>query len=82
MTVQVRDAGGEPVELPKRPEVQLRTPGLDLGSVPVRPAGAGAWEAVVLLPRAGRWEVQVSVTRSRFDSRVTTLRFDVPDDGR
>jgi copper transport protein len=77
--VQVQDADGDPVDLEQAPEVQVRTDGVDLGAVPVTPVAAGTWEARTLLPQPGEWEVQVSVTRSRFESRVTTLRFEVDD---
>jgi copper transport protein len=77
--VQVQDAEGEPVELERPPEVQVRTDGVDLGTVPVAPIAAGTWAADALLPQPGDWEVQVSVTRSRFESRVTTLHFEVAE---
>jgi copper transport protein len=57
--------------------VELRSGRLDLGRVPVAPSDAGTYRAVVLLPRPGRWEVQVSLRVSRFENPVTTLTFDV-----
>jgi copper transport protein len=59
--------------------VQLRSGGLDLGSVPLVETDAGTYRAEVLLPRPGVWEVQVSLRLSRFESPVTTIRFTVPE---
>ena len=77
--VQIQDAAGEPVEPPRAPEVQVRSADLDLGSVPVRHTDAGTYRADVLIPSAGEWEVQVSLRQSKFESPVTTVRFDVAD---
>lgn len=75
--VQLQDMDGEPAETKRPPEVELRSGDLDLGSVPVTSVGAGTWRAFVLLPRAGAWEVQVSVRESKFENPVSTVRFDV-----
>ncbi len=77
--VQLQDEAGEPVELERDPVVELRSGDLDLGRVPVTHSDAGTYRAFVLLPRAGRWEVQVSVRQSRFENPVTTLAFDVAE---
>ncbi len=77
LLVQLQDETGEPVVTDRAPDVQLRTTGLDLGSVPVQPADAGTWSADVLLPRPGTWEVQVGLRLSRFENPVTTVRFEV-----
>lgn len=79
--VQLQDEGGEPVELERDPVVELRSGDLDLGRVPVTHADAGTYRAFVLLPRAGRWELQVSVRQSRFENPVTTLSFEVAAGG-
>ena len=75
--VQLQNENGEPVETARAPEVELRSGDLDLGSVPLTNVDAGTWRAYVLLPRAGVWEVQVSLRESRFENPVTTVRFDV-----
>jgi copper transport protein len=77
LLVQLQDETGEPVVTDRAPDVQLRTSGLDLGSVPVQPSDAGTWSAEVLLPRPGTWEVQVGLRLSRFENPVTTVRFEV-----
>jgi copper transport protein len=77
LLVQLQDGTGEPVVTDRAPDVQLRTSGLDLGSVPVTSTDAGTWAADVLLPRPGTWEVQVGLRLNRFENPVTTVQFDV-----
>ncbi|GAA1476572.1 copper resistance CopC/CopD family protein [Nocardioides aestuarii] len=77
LLVQLQDETGEPVVTDRTPDVQLRTSGLDLGSVPVQPTDAGTWSADVLLPQPGTWEVQVGLRLSKFENPVTTVRFEV-----
>lgn len=81
LLVQLQDEAGEPVVTDRAPDVQLRTSGLDLGSVPVQPSDAGTWSADVLLPQPGTWEVQVGMRLSRFENPVTTVQFEVAADG-
>lgn len=77
LLVQVQDASGEPYDAPVNPVVELRTEGLDIGTVAVTPIGAGTYRGEVVVPRAGEWEVQVSIRLTRFDNPVTTVRLDV-----
>jgi copper transport protein len=77
LLVQVQDAAGEPYDPPRTPVVELRTDGLDLGEVTMRPVGAGTYRGEVVVPRAGEWEVQVGMALSRFDNPVTTVRLTV-----
>jgi copper transport protein len=77
LLVQVQDAAGEPYDPPTNPVVELRTQGLDVGEVTVRPIGAGTYRGEVVVPRAGEWEVQVSIALSRFENPVTTVRLSV-----
>jgi copper transport protein len=77
LLVQVQDAAGEPYDPPVNPVVELRTEGLDLGAVVVTPIAAGTYRGEVVVPRAGEWEVQVSIALSRFDNPVTTVRLTV-----
>ena len=75
--MQVQDLSGEPVDLGERPEVSLRTTGVDLGTVPVTPTGTGTFLATVSFPKPGEWKVQVSLRIDEFDNPVTTLTVDV-----
>ncbi|MCF6378703.1 copper resistance protein CopC [Nocardioides KLBMP 9356] len=77
LLVQVQDASGEPYDPPANPVVSLRTEGLDVGDVAMRPVGAGTYRGEVVLPRPGTWEVQVSIELSRFENPVTTVRLTV-----
>ncbi|MBC2933828.1 copper resistance protein CopC [Nocardioides sp. zg-1228] len=77
LLVQVQDAAGEPYDPPVNPVVEMRTDGLDIGTVTVTPIAAGTYRGEVVVPRAGEWEVQVSVALSPFDNPVTTLRLTV-----
>ncbi|MCY4725385.1 copper resistance protein CopC [Nocardioides sp. STR2] len=77
LLVQVQDADGEPYDPPTNPVVSLRTEGLDLGTVVVRPIAAGTYRGEVVVPRAGEWEVQVGLALSRFENPVTTVTLDV-----
>ena len=78
LLVQVQDAAGEPYDPPAHPVVSMSTPGLDIGEVTMRPVGAGTYRGEVVVPRAGEWEVQVSIRLSRFENPVTTVRVTVP----
>jgi copper transport protein len=64
----------------ERPDVELRSAEFDLGTVPLRETAAGRWEALVLLPRGGAWELQVGLRVSEFDNPVTTLELELPED--
>jgi copper transport protein len=75
--VQVQDASGEPYDPPVNPVVELRADGLDLGAVTMTPIAAGTYRGQVVVPRAGEWEVQVSIALGRFDNPVTTVRLTV-----
>ena len=78
LLVQVQDAAGEPYDPPANPVVSLRTEGLDIGDVTMRPVGAGTYRGEVVVPRPGAWEVQVSIRLSRFENPVTTVTLTVP----
>jgi copper transport protein len=77
LLVQVQDAAGDPYDPPANPVVSLRTEGLDVGEVTVTPIAAGTYRGEVVVPRAGEWEVQVSIVLSRFENPVTTVRLRV-----
>ncbi|TGN64593.1 copper resistance protein CopC [Nocardioides eburneiflavus] len=77
LLVQVQDATGEPYDPPVHPVVELRTDGLDIGTVTVVPIAEGTYRGEVVVPRAGVWEVQVGIPLSRFENPVTTVRLTV-----
>ncbi|WP_432477417.1 copper resistance protein CopC [Nocardioides sp. GXQ0305] len=81
LLVQLQDGAGEPVTLARAPVVAVRSGDVDLGEVELVETGAGTYEARVVLPRAGEWEVQVGLRVSRFESPVTTMTIDVPATG-
>lgn len=77
LIVQVQDLAGDPLDLYDAPAVALRTDDVDLGEVPVVPVGAGTYEAEVVFPVAGSWELQVSIRVDEFTSPVTTMDLSV-----
>ena len=77
LLVQVQDPSGEPYDAPTNPVVELRREGIDIGAVAMTPIGAGTYRGKVVIPRAGEWEVQVSIPLSRFENPVTTVRLSV-----
>ncbi|HEY9394875.1 MAG TPA: hypothetical protein VIP58_12055 [Nocardioides sp.] len=68
-------AAGVLVALARLPAVSIRSDDLNLGTVPVTRAGAGTCTADVVIPAAGRVEVQVGMRRSQFENPVATLTF-------
>ena len=54
LLVQVQDAAGEPYDPPANPVVALRTEGLDIGEVTMRPVGAGTYRGRGRGAAAGR----------------------------
>lgn len=79
LIVQVQDLKGDPLDLYDAPAVALRTEDVDLGEVPVVPVGAGTYQADVVFPTAGTWQLQVSIREGEFSSPVTTM--DLPVTG-
>jgi copper transport protein len=77
LIVQVQNLAGDPLDLYGAPAVALRSASVDLGTIPVVPAGAGTYTADVVFPTAGTWDLQVSVRVDEFTSPVTTIRLDV-----
>ncbi|MDQ4114063.1 MAG: copper resistance protein CopC [Actinomycetota bacterium] len=75
---RIQDSAGAPVALARLPTVSIRSDDLDLGTVPVTRAGAGTCTADVVIPAAGRVEVQVGMRRSQFENPVATLTFHIP----
>ncbi len=77
LSLQVQDLLGEPLDGFAAPEVSVRSGGVDLGRVPVVPTAAGTYEAEVVFPTSGTWEVQVSLRESELTNPVTTLTVEV-----
>ena len=77
LTVQVQDLSGEPLEPYATPVVSVGSGEVDLGSRPVRNVDSGTYRSRVVLPRAGEWDVRVSVRTDEFTNPVLTLELDV-----
>ncbi|KQY47619.1 FixH family protein [Cellulomonas sp. Root137] len=77
VTIELRDAAGEPFEGFDAPRARLASDQVDLGPVPLTNAGPGTYTAEVVLPSAGTWRLQVSLRTSEFDNPVTTVEFRV-----
>lgn len=75
LRVQVQDLGGEPVDPKVWPTVSVRTAGLDLGPRTMISDDAGTREVTVILPKPGRWTVQVSLRIDEFTNPVVSLPF-------
>ncbi|HVK29033.1 MAG TPA: copper resistance protein CopC [Nocardioides sp.] len=74
LIVQVQDLGtSEPLDLYDAPAVALRNGDVDLGEVPVVPVAAGTYQADVVFPVGGTWQLQVSIREGEFTSPVTTM---------
>ena len=74
LIVQVQDSEtSDPVDLYDAPAVALRNDEVDLGEVPVVPVGAGTYQADVVFPVGGTWQLQVSIRAGEFSSPVTTV---------
>lgn len=81
--VQIQDDQGEPVDVVAAPELVIRSADgsggsdgdepddpVDLGRIGLSPVAAGTYQGNAVLPRAGVWELQVSLRISEFDSPV------------
>lgn len=79
LTVELRDAEGQPTEGLEAPRVRLSGPDVDLGTIPLEATLPGTYTAQVVLPVAGDWQLQVSLRTSEFDNPVADLTFPVFD---
>jgi len=75
LRLQIQDLGGEPVDLKTWPTVSIRTAGFDLGSRALVSDDVGTRETTVILPKPGRWNVQVSLRVDEFTNPVIDLPF-------
>jgi copper transport protein len=80
VTVQVQDASGEPVEPYAPPTISISSDHLDLGARPARNVASGTYQAQVVIPHPGTWEIAVSVRTSEFDNPVLELKTTVEDE--
>jgi copper transport protein len=74
VTVQVQDTSGEPVEPYTQPTISLSSDHVDLGARPARNVASGTYQAQVVIPHPGTWEIDVSVRTSEFDNPVLKLQ--------
>ncbi|MER5458558.1 FixH family protein [Micromonospora sp. NPDC002389] len=79
MELNLLDAAGQPVEPVDDPRLTVQLPAMDVGPLErtLSPTGPGRYEAVVDLPLAGSWVVQVSVRTSKYESPVARVTVDV-----
>ncbi|WP_431727054.1 copper resistance protein CopC [Verrucosispora sp. TAA-831] len=79
MELNLLDATGRPVEPVDDPRLTVQLPAMDVGPLErtLSPTGPGRYEAVVDLPLAGSWVVQVSVRTSKYESPVARVTVDV-----
>lgn len=78
ITFQLQDPAGDPLEPAEVPGLTASLGDLSLGDQAVTDVDSGTYRATLLLPRAGTWEIQVSVRLSEFVNPVVTLRVPVP----
>ncbi|MFI7079326.1 FixH family protein [Micromonospora sp. NPDC049903] len=79
MELNLLDAAGQPVEPVDDPRLTVQLPAMDVGPLErtLSSTGPGRYEAVVDLPLAGSWVVQVSVRTSKYESPVARVTVDV-----
>jgi copper transport protein len=80
LRVQIQDLGGDPVDPNSWPTVSVRSNGadaMDLGPRTMVSDDVGTRETTVILPRPGRWTVQVSLRIDAFTNPVMALPFTV-----
>jgi copper transport protein len=75
--LQVQDLAGTPIEPAAVPGLSGTSGGLSIGEQELKNVDSGTYTASVILPRAGTWELQVSVRLSEFENPVVTLRVPV-----
>ncbi|TBL40231.1 hypothetical protein EYA84_07505, partial [Verrucosispora sp. SN26_14.1] len=79
MELNILDAAGQPIAPVDDPRLTVQLPAMDVGPLErtLSPTGPGRYEAVVDLPLAGSWVVQVSVRTSKYESPVARVTVDV-----
>lgn len=77
VTIEMTDEAGQPAEGHEAPRLSLSTTDVDLGVVALTNLGPGIYSGDLVIPTAGRWEVQVSLRTTEFDNPVRTVVLDV-----
>ncbi len=77
VTLELLDDQGEPTEGFEAPRPSLSGDDVDLGAVEVVSVAPGTYEAEVVIPSPGSWELQVSLRTSEFDNPVAKMDFTV-----
>lgn len=77
LETKAADHGHHAADPHEPPVVRLRSADLDLGTVPLEQTSATTYEASVVLPEEGVWDVQVGIRVDEFDNPVTTVEFPV-----
>lgn len=79
LEIETQTLAGEPSPTPAPPALSITSGTVDLGTVDLTPTGPGTYQAPVVLPESGVWDVQVSLRLSRFESPVVSLPFEVAE---
>ena len=79
MELDLLDADGQPVVPVAEPKLTVLLPAMDVGPLEreLAQTGPGRYEAVVELPLAGSWVVQVGARTSKYDNPVARFTVDV-----
>lgn len=79
LEIETQTLAGEPSPTPAPPALSITSGTVDLGTVDLTRTGPGTYQAPVVLPESGVWDVQVSLRLSRFESPVVSLPFEVAE---
>jgi copper transport protein len=77
LRLQVQDLTGEPLEAATVPTARLASADLLLGEVALTSVDAGTWEAAVVVPAPGQWQVSVGLRVSDFETPLGLVAFEV-----
>ena len=80
VTIETRDATGEPIEGLEAPEAAFSSGEVDLGPMELTNIGPGTYTGEAVIPSPGTWRLQVSLRLSEFDNPVTVVEFELTDD--
>lgn len=77
VTIEMRDAEGEPFEGFEAPELSLSSGAVDTGMLTLSNKGPGHYTGPALIPSGGTWELRISLRATEFDNPVATVAFTV-----
>lgn len=77
VTIELTTPDGAPLTPYADPVLSLSSDAADLGNRPLTNLGGGEYEATVLIPSPGSWQIQVSVRLDEFTNPIVELDFDV-----